>query len=323
MLARVEFDGEERVKLAYAHGKGVLFVTGHFGFWELQAMVHAVRMQPITMLARALDNPHLERLLEHIRQRTGNTVVYRRGTIRRVMRTLQAGQGVAVLIDQHIMSRDADLRGLLRASSRHDVGGGGARAADRRARRAGVRAAARRRTLSHGLRASRRAAARRLRRRGPRVHAALHRRPRDVRPPASGPVAVDAPPLAREWRGGRSVPGLFPLPIRYVGDDGDERLRLEAKGSELEPGTLDLEPPNPSLTPWASPKAARCPQPAQDPRHDSRAAIGIRHPVPNARSVTFSPGAACLRLNSAIRTSRSTRSTVARSKPAATISSAG
>jgi len=107
MLARVEFDGEERVRLAYAHGKGVLFVTGHFGFWELQAMVHALQMQPITLLARALDNPHLDRLLEHIRERTGNTVVYRRETIRRVMRTLQAGQGVAVLIDQHIMSRDA------------------------------------------------------------------------------------------------------------------------------------------------------------------------------------------------------------------------
>src|SRR5262249_35340061 len=42
MLARVEFEGEERARTAYAHGKGVLFVTGHFGFWELQALVHAV-----------------------------------------------------------------------------------------------------------------------------------------------------------------------------------------------------------------------------------------------------------------------------------------
>jgi KDO2-lipid IV(A) lauroyltransferase len=107
MLARVEFDGEERSRLAYAHGKGVLFVTGHFGFWELQAMVHALRVEPVMILARALDNPRLNQLLERLRQRTGNTVVYRRGTIRRVMRTLTAGHGVAVLIDQHIMSRDA------------------------------------------------------------------------------------------------------------------------------------------------------------------------------------------------------------------------
>jgi KDO2-lipid IV(A) lauroyltransferase len=107
MLARVDFDGEDRARAAYAHGKGVLFVTGHFGFWEIHALVHALRIQPIGVLARALDNPALNDLLEQIRQRTGNTVIYRQGTIRRVMRTLQAGQGVAVLIDQHIMSRDA------------------------------------------------------------------------------------------------------------------------------------------------------------------------------------------------------------------------
>ena len=107
MLQRVEFEGEDRARLAYAQRRGVLFVTGHFGFWELHAMVHALKIEPIGLLARALDNPRLNDLLERIRQRTGNTVIYRRGTIRRVMRALQSGQGVAVLIDQHIMSRDA------------------------------------------------------------------------------------------------------------------------------------------------------------------------------------------------------------------------
>ncbi len=107
MLARVEFDGEERARLAYAQGRGVLFVTGHFGFWELHAMVHPLRFEPIGVLARAIDNPDLNALLESIRQRTGNSVIYRQGTIRRVMRMLQGGHGVAVLIDQHIQSRDA------------------------------------------------------------------------------------------------------------------------------------------------------------------------------------------------------------------------
>src|SRR5439155_1566639 len=109
LLARVEFDGDERVRLAYAQGKGVLFVTGHFGFWELHAIVHALQFEPIGVVARALDNPYVNDLLERIRQRTGNFVLYRQGTIRRVMRTLEAGHGVAVLIDQHIQSRDAIL----------------------------------------------------------------------------------------------------------------------------------------------------------------------------------------------------------------------
>ncbi len=107
MLARVEFDGEERARLAYAQGKGVLFFTGHFGFWEVHAIVHALRLEPIGVLARALDNTRLNAVLEQIRQGTGNTVIYRQGTIRRVMRMLHARQGVALLIDQHIQSRDA------------------------------------------------------------------------------------------------------------------------------------------------------------------------------------------------------------------------
>jgi KDO2-lipid IV(A) lauroyltransferase len=107
MLARVEFEGEERARLAYAQGRGVLFFTGHFGFWELHAIAHALKLEPIGVLARALDNPGLNVALEQIRQRTGNTVIYRQGTIRRVMRMLHAGKGVALLIDQHIQSRDA------------------------------------------------------------------------------------------------------------------------------------------------------------------------------------------------------------------------
>jgi KDO2-lipid IV(A) lauroyltransferase len=107
MLRRVEFEGEDRARLAYAQGKGVLFFTGHFGFWELHAMVHGLQLQPIGVLARALDNPGLNQLLEDLRTRTGNSVIYRQGAVRRVLKTLNSGQGVAVLIDQHMHSPDA------------------------------------------------------------------------------------------------------------------------------------------------------------------------------------------------------------------------
>ena len=86
-------------------------------------------------------------------------MIYRQGTLRRVLRTLQAGDGVGILIDQHIMSARRDLRRLLQPSGRDDVRRRGAGAAHRRAGRAAVRAAARRRPLSDGLRAPGRAAA--------------------------------------------------------------------------------------------------------------------------------------------------------------------
>lgn len=107
MRARVIVEGEERVHAAYAKGRGVLFFTGHFGFWEMHAVVHALVFQPIGVLARPLDNPGLHALLEDMRQRTGNTVIYREGAVRKVLRMLAAGQGVAMLIDQHMHSPDA------------------------------------------------------------------------------------------------------------------------------------------------------------------------------------------------------------------------
>lgn len=104
MLARVDFEGEERVRAAHQEGKGVLLFTGHFGFWEINALVHALELQPMAVLARPLDNPRLHALLEALRCRTGNTVIYRRGALRRVLRALGANQAVALLIDQHIQT---------------------------------------------------------------------------------------------------------------------------------------------------------------------------------------------------------------------------
>jgi KDO2-lipid IV(A) lauroyltransferase len=70
-------------------------------------MVHALRNEPIGVLARALDNPSLHALLEQVRTSTGNVVIYRNGAVRRVLRLLQTRKGVAMLIDQHMHSPDA------------------------------------------------------------------------------------------------------------------------------------------------------------------------------------------------------------------------
>lgn len=106
-LRLVEWEGEERVRLALAQGKGILFCTGHFGFWEQQALAHASKFEPMAVMARPLDNPKLHDLLEHIRTSNGNSVVYRRGAVRKALRLLAEGKGVGILIDQHMTSADA------------------------------------------------------------------------------------------------------------------------------------------------------------------------------------------------------------------------
>ena len=107
VLARVEIEGGERIREAHAQGRGALLFTGHFGFWEINAIAHAATFAPIGVLARPLDNRRLHALLERMRGCQGNYVIYRRGALRRVLKALSANDGVAILIDQHIQAPDA------------------------------------------------------------------------------------------------------------------------------------------------------------------------------------------------------------------------
>jgi KDO2-lipid IV(A) lauroyltransferase len=104
---RVEIEGEERIHAALAAGKGAIVFSGHFGFWELQGLAHGLLLRPMSVMARPLDNPRLHGLLERMRRATGNSVIYRQGGMRRVLRALGHNECVAILIDQHISSGDA------------------------------------------------------------------------------------------------------------------------------------------------------------------------------------------------------------------------
>jgi KDO2-lipid IV(A) lauroyltransferase len=105
--SRVEIEGAERVHQAARNGRGALLITGHFGFWELHGIAHGALLYPIAVVARPLDNPLLHDLLEEVRTATGNSVIYRKGGVRRILKALGSNQGVAVLIDQHIQPADA------------------------------------------------------------------------------------------------------------------------------------------------------------------------------------------------------------------------
>lgn len=106
ILGLVEIEGREHVEGAIAAGQGILFVTGHFGHWELHALAHAWLYAPVAVVARPLDNPALERRLSAARTLSGNEVIGKQRALGRVMRALREGRGVAILVDQNVQERD-------------------------------------------------------------------------------------------------------------------------------------------------------------------------------------------------------------------------
>jgi lipopolysaccharide heptosyltransferase II len=106
LVALCDFDGVEHLQAARAAGRGVLCPSAHFGNWELQAMASVPQVGQVSMIARALDNPALDRRLVRLRTAGGNTVIYKQKAVARVLTALRKGDVVAILIDQNVQAKD-------------------------------------------------------------------------------------------------------------------------------------------------------------------------------------------------------------------------
>jgi KDO2-lipid IV(A) lauroyltransferase len=97
----IRYEGREHYDDAMRAGRGVLFATAHLGNWELSAYAHALLAAPMNIIARPLDNPLIERLVEHRRRLSGNRLIYKKDFARSILKALSANQAVGILIDQN------------------------------------------------------------------------------------------------------------------------------------------------------------------------------------------------------------------------------
>lgn len=106
LIELVSVDGEGHFWKAQEAGTGILLLTGHFGNWELMGVFPSALGIPVTVVARATDNPYLERELVAMRSRFGNRVIHKKSALREIMRVLKDGGVAAILIDQNVAERE-------------------------------------------------------------------------------------------------------------------------------------------------------------------------------------------------------------------------
>ncbi len=98
----VVYDGLENFEKAYARGKGVLFLTAHFGAWELSAFAHSLHGHWLHIVMRPMDNPYLNRLIDHYRTMHGNKTVAKDDFVRGLLAAMKAGETVGILMDTNM-----------------------------------------------------------------------------------------------------------------------------------------------------------------------------------------------------------------------------
>jgi KDO2-lipid IV(A) lauroyltransferase len=97
----VTCEGFEHYEEAVRRGKGVLFITGHFGAWELSCFAHSLYANPMKFVVREIDNPRVERLIESYRGLSGNQPIEKRHASRDILRALRNNETVGILVDQN------------------------------------------------------------------------------------------------------------------------------------------------------------------------------------------------------------------------------
>lgn len=97
----IRYEGREHFEEAKRHGRGVLFATAHLGNWELSAFAHGLMAEPMNVVVRPLDNPLIDRLVEHRRTLSGNRIIQKKEAARAILKALDRNEAVGILIDQN------------------------------------------------------------------------------------------------------------------------------------------------------------------------------------------------------------------------------
>lgn len=119
---RVEVIGAEHVDRLRDDGVGGIFVSAHFGNWELASLGASQRGLALTHVYRAANNPLVERLVTRARRAIGGHHYAKgAGTARELLAALGRGEHIGTLADQKLregilvpfLGRDAPTQALV------------------------------------------------------------------------------------------------------------------------------------------------------------------------------------------------------------------
>ena len=95
LLKKVEFKGFEN--LTYP----VIFVTAHFGNWEILPIAFGSKFAKLNIVYRKLDNEKLNKEIVESRKRFNVEVIEKKGALKNLMAALKRKENIGLLVDQN------------------------------------------------------------------------------------------------------------------------------------------------------------------------------------------------------------------------------
>lgn len=100
VLDYVDIHGEENLKAALGRGKGVIFLTAHFGNWEYDASAMALRGFPMNAIGAEQRDSRITELVVSLRSACGVKTMSKGFDLKSAVRCLREGEILGILLDQ-------------------------------------------------------------------------------------------------------------------------------------------------------------------------------------------------------------------------------
>ena len=106
IIESVSFTGIEHLQKALSYEKGVILLTGHYGNWELLALSLSQKLTKVSVVARKQNNIYINNLVERVRNKYGNPVIYKHGALKKLLSLLKFKEVVGILFDQSVVESE-------------------------------------------------------------------------------------------------------------------------------------------------------------------------------------------------------------------------
>ncbi|MEA1920293.1 MAG: lipid A biosynthesis lauroyl acyltransferase [Campylobacterota bacterium] len=106
LALHVSFANRHIVDDALKEGRRIIFISAHYGNWELGATALSTLVVPTHATYKKLNNPYFESYLLESRSKLGMNMIEKRGAIRGLTRAIKNAETISFLVDQNVSKKD-------------------------------------------------------------------------------------------------------------------------------------------------------------------------------------------------------------------------
>ena len=107
IVKNIAFKNLHIVQEAQKQNRPIIFVTGHYGSWELAGRALSFCIEPILIVYKKMKNPFFEEYLLSSREKWKMSYAERHGATKAMLKTLRKGGAMAILIDTNVNKKES------------------------------------------------------------------------------------------------------------------------------------------------------------------------------------------------------------------------